>query len=687
MSLRTLALVTTVALAFEIAAQPALPTLDVKTVAEPVRTARINAPILTPDAAGRWQFICQAMNYKGTTDFTYERLTVPGTPRSYRVFRERHLRPDAEWVVLDLESGVARIFDLPGFHSGAPVRADNGRVFFFNDFMHVWYYEPADGEIKILGEISPWVPFTNDRSFYKTCRGSDGGIYATTQSYSGKTAVVRIDPDALTWKAIHDVGVNRPPGLTYGYYLGLGLPWAYVGVGQDHWELMAVNMETGEKRLLAERKGERARVVVSDDGRGAVTAELHGDGKKEVVWCHDGRAVPAQAGTPPPRAAAPVRPAPALPPAPELDKARPVAIEGDGSATLWWRPAGETGPWRSARFHINRAEPELIESLTALPDGTLIGSVRQYNGWFRYDPAPNAHQYLGKAGPSRAKTCLLDGKLYYAGYPNATMSVYDPARPWALSDKPADPAANPRLIGSFGQTVTEAHYATVLLPGPNGRVYLVGKRERWSTGTGLGYYDTASAKRVGLGQDMKDFDARGAALLPALGRIVISGRDRAEAGRFRLYDLDLKALEPARLKPGVENTGLVQDIGHDTRVLGYIEADAGDVLYLFDLAKNEIVVWRELPKPPTVADDPGTGGWWAQIGGIRTRVAFRNPADGSWWMIRGNALYRLNPDTLDLTPVAALSRSFELPLWVGGDIYGVLGGEVVKVAEAARGGK
>ncbi len=56
-------------------------------------------------------------------------------------------------------------------------------------------------------------------------------------------------------------------------------------------------------------------------------------------------------------------------------------------------------------------------------------------------------------------------------------------------------------------------------------------------------------------------------------------------------------------------------------------------------------------------------------------------------MIRGNALYRLNPDTLDLTPVAALSRSFELPLWVGGDIYGVLGGEVVKVAEAARGGK
>jgi hypothetical protein len=660
------------------------PTAKVETVAVPVRTARINAPILATDAQGRWQFICQAMNYKGTTEFTYERRKVPGAEREYAVFKERDQRPDAEWVVLDLESGKFRIFDLPGFHSGFPIRADSGRVFFFNDFMQVWYYEPADGEIKVLGEISRWVPFTNDRSFYQTRLGLDGAIYATTQSYSGKTALVRIDPEALAWRLYPNVGANRPVGLTYGYYLALGLPWAYVAVGQEHWELIAVNVETGEQRPLAERKGDKARIVVSDDGNGGVSAELIGDGKKEVVWCADGKIVPVVAGAQPPRAAAPRRSKGAQPAgAPELDKERPVSIDGDGVATVWWRPAGDKGPWRSSTFRINRPEPELIESLTALPGGALLGSARQYNGWFRYDPAARKHDYFGRGGPSRAKTCLLDGRVYYAGYPNSTMSVYDPARPWKVLEKPSDPASNPRAIGSFGQGVTEAHYATLLLPGPNGRVYLVGKRERWSTGTGLGYYDIAADKRIGLGQDMKDYEARSAALLPKLNRIVISGRDKAETGQFRLYDLDLKPLKPVTLKAEMKDTGLVQNIGHDSRLLGLVEGEGTDLLYLFDVAKGELVARKDLSKIVAPPATPGQGDWWAQIGGIRTRVAFQRPEDGSWWMLRGRALHRLNVETLELTPVVELDRALELPVWCGGDIYGVIGGELVRITGAS----
>lgn len=660
-------------------AQGELPVARVETAAVPVRTARINAPILATDAAGRWQFICQAMNYKGTTEFTYERLKAPGTEREYAVFKERDLRPDAEWVVLDLESGKARLFDLPGFHSGAPVRAENGRVFFFSDFMQIYCYEPADGTMRILGEISRWVAYSNDRSFYQTRLGPDGFVYATTQSYSGKTAVLRIDPDTLTWKFITDVGANRPQGLTYGYYMGLGLPWVYVAVGQDQWELMAVNVETGEKRLLAERKGDKARVVVGDDGKGGVSADLHGDGKKETVWCVDGRIVPVAAGAQQPRVVVAERKnrrAPAD--ARELDKDRPVSIDGTGSATVWWRPAGDKGEWRSAQFRINRPEPELIESLTALPDGTLLGSARQYNGWFRYDLAKKTYDYFGKGGPSRSKTCVFDGKVYYAGYPNATMSVYDPARPWKVSATATDPANNPRLIGSFGQGVTEAHYATVLLPGPNGRVYVVGKRERWSTGTGLGYYDVAAAKRVGLGQDMKEYEAESAALLPKAGLIVLSGKDKGETGQFRVYDLELKAQEPVTLKAGLKSTGLVQDVGLDTRLLGFIGGEDKDVLYLFDMGRKEIAVWKELPKAATPPVKPGTGAWWAEIGGIRTRIAFQKPGDGSWWMAHGETLYRLNVETLDLTPAAKLSRAFELPVWVGPDIYGVAGGELVK---------
>jgi hypothetical protein len=659
-----------------------LPVLKVETVAVPVRTARINAATLAQDAPGRWQFICQAMNYKGTTDFTYERRKVPGTNREYVAFKETDKRPDAEWVVVDLETGRFHVYDLPGFHAGAAVRAENGRVFFFADFMHVWYYEPEDGRMRILGQISEWVPFTNDRSFYQTRLGLDGKVYATTQSYSGKTAVIQIDPDALTWKTFADVGVNRPKGLTYGYYMGLGLPWVYVGVGQDHWELMAVNVETGQKTLLAERTGEGARVIVSDDGKGAVSADLLGGGKKETVWCTDGRTQPAQAGVDAPRAELPQgRKGKPTPEAPQLDPERPVVIEGDGSATIWWRPAGDQGEWRRARFQIRRAEPELIESFTLLPDGSILGSVRQYNGWFRCQTADGKCEYFGKGGPSRSRTCVFNGQVYYAGYPNSHMYVYDPARPWKTGVKPeTDAANNPMLIGSFGQGVTEAHYATILLPGPNERIYLVGKRERWSTGTGLGYYDIRSGKRFGLGQDMKDYEAHGAALLPKLNRIVISGKGPDVSGQFRVYDLDLKAQEPVTLKEGLGTTGLIQNIGRDTQLLGWIGGQKVDTLYLFDFEQKAIVKWKEMDKPAeTETQQPGQGSWWAEASSMRTQVVFQKPDDGSWWMLHGNKLCCLNTDTLDLEPVASFDRRFDLPLWVGRDIFGVAGGNVVRV--------
>ncbi|MFA7160352.1 MAG: hypothetical protein WC299_13715, partial [Kiritimatiellia bacterium] len=78
-------------------AEDKLPEAKVETVSQPVRTARVVAPFLAQDAQGRWQFICQTINYKGTYDytakgrkvpFTYDRRKVPGTQNSYVVFNE-----------------------------------------------------------------------------------------------------------------------------------------------------------------------------------------------------------------------------------------------------------------------------------------------------------------------------------------------------------------------------------------------------------------------------------------------------------------------------------------------------------------------------------------------------------------------------------------------------------------------
>jgi hypothetical protein len=653
-------------------------------VAQPVRTARIMVTSVARDAQDRDIFLAQTMNYKGTTDFTYTRLPVPDSDRQYAVFNERDYRPDAEWVVLDLAANTCRVFDLPGFHSGLAVTAPNGRVFFFADFMQVYYYEPADGTMKVFGEISRWVPYDNDRSFYKAQLGADGLIYAATQAYGGKTGIIQIDPVKLTFKHFKDVGAERPKGLTYGYYLALQVPWVYVAVGQDHWELMALNVATGEQKLLGERTGPGARITVNENG-GPVRAGFSGGEKNESFWCVDGALHPVVAGQP-----APASTAPALPPLPplaaraELDQTRAPIIGHDGTATVWWRPAKDQGDWRQAQFAIKRAEPTQIESLAAMPDGTLLGNAYSYNGWFRYTPASRQAEFLVKLGPSGVKSCLVNGLFYFAGYPNTHLSVYDTARPFVIAkpDKLTDPANNPRQIGSFGQGVTEAHYARYLLPGPNGRIYVVGKRERWSTGTGLGYYDPATNQRIGLGQDMKDYYSSGAVLLPQRGRIILSGKSEQASDQFRVYDLDLKPQAPLTLKPGQAATGMIQHLGHESRFLGLIGEKEKDILYLYDVDTQQPVVWQELPKPAEVPPPPGMGESWAASRGLNVRIAFQRPSDQTWWMLRGTTLCQLNPETLALTPVATLKQPLALPVWVGQELYGVSAGDLLKAAPA-----
>ncbi len=647
--------------------------LSVEDLGAPVKTARVNASSLVQNARGEWRWIGQFMNYMGTTGFKYVRKKVEGTGRAYVVFADPMKRPDAEWVIADLAAGTSRTVELPGFHGGASLRAENGRVFYPVDFMQMWYYDPVEDDLKILGELSEWKPFTNDRSLYRCVLGKDGCLYGTTQSYSGKTAVVRINPDTLEWKVFPEIGAHRPAGLTYGYTLALDLPWIYVAVGQGDWELMALNVDTGEKRLLAECKGDGSRITVEE--KDFVIAGLTEKGSSRRVWCAEG----ALAETAPPDSArlanktyphiswTKTKPMPLGTP-PELNAESIGEMDAAGRSTLKWRPAGSKEEFRALSFRIQRAAPQQIVAMVELPDGSLFGSVVQYNGFFRYDPKTSTCESFGKAGPSSPRITVMDGKAWYFGYPNVNLSVYDPGQPWkapqrANADNPGD---NPRLIGYFGQGTTEAHHATEILSGPNGRIYLLGRRERWSTGSGLGYYEPATGKKFGLATDMKDLDPQGMVLLPQSGRIVVSGRirdggDRATA-QLRVYDLDLKEVERLTVKEGLAATGRVQDIGRDPVFLGLVNDGKKDALYLYDLAQKTVVKWVDLDEE------------------IVGRVLERR-VDGTWWIIKGSTLCRLDVNTLEWTPVGKLSQPLSPALWVGHDLYGAVGGELFRVKE------
>lgn len=676
----------------------ALPVAKVEVVGVPVRTARLCEWGLAPKAGGGHVMVMQFMNYRGTTEFTFERKKLPDTGREYVVFSNPELRPDAEWVVLDLQTGEATVQDLPGFHSTQHALAANGRLFFGVDFFHIHYYDPADGKIHILGQLEEWKPFTNNRIVYKFSPGPDGMIYGTTQSYDGKTTLVQINPDTLDYRLFKGLGSDeRGKGLTYGYYMAVRPPWAYVAVGQGNWELVALNLDTGESKVLDKAYGDGTRITISDvPGAVPVAGVLqnYAEGEKppaeggsrrdgHVMFTPksktstyrliDGQKVPAPHGdkTQPPTA--PVKQIEwtrtSLMPAgdlPEID-VRSVTVAPTGQVTLRWRPAGASGDadWRNVSFNIRRSEPATVVMLSALPDGSVFGAAAAYQGFFRYHQDGRL-DFFGKHGPSGPKAAMIDGKLYFQGYPNVQIWGYDPDRPWtSKGDSKVGLDTNPRLFGYFGQGVTEAHHSRFIVAAPGGRLYFAGHRERWSTGTGLGYFEPATGKRLGLGTAMKELEPEGLAVLPTAQRVVVSGRSIGKAAgtdaSLRLFDMELNEVAAVPLRPGLDRTGRLYNVGHPTHALGVVQTDTVRMLYLLDVESQKVISSRDLPAP------------------VQQAVVHR-PADDTYWMIQEGTLCRLDVKSLELHPVATLDNPIGGNLvWQGHTLFGSIEGEVRRV--------
>ena len=664
--------------AHAIAAEPPVIKMDVALM--PVQTSRVFQTGFGPKPGGGWNFICQCMNYKYTTG--RKKVTIEmDNGAHYLAYADTKSRPDAEWVIVDLEAGAYKVVNLPGFHSaaisGGGCLAGNGRVFFGVDYGHVYYYEPAEETIKILGRVQDSIRVL--RQFYKLELGPDGMVYGASQSTNGVACVIRINPDTLEWNLINDVGVPGRRKLTYGYYIGIEPPWLYVAVGQGKWELWAVNFDTGEKKMLAERIGKKARVTVLQ-GKDCCAAELIGEPERLNVVLRDGAIVvqvkhgerltyTARAKqyktvewkmTQPMNVDAP----------PELDRKRRPAVGGQGEATVYWRPAGAK-EWKETRFAVKNVEPVKIESLTLLPDGSVLGSTAQYHGWFRYYPDKESHEYFGKGGPSGAKIAVVGGKVYFAGYPNTSLSVYDPAKPWTNSKTGragAPQLTNPTHLGYQGQGRSEAHHA-ITMAQAKGRVYTQGLRERWATGTGLCCYNIATKQFTALGQENKDLKPVHMIAMPQMERIIVSGAKKD--AKLLVYDLDLKAVGEIELRPGQGNTGYMLPVS-DTRFLGwYVDPAAKNtVLYLYDLAAGTMLKSVRIK---------GEAVW-----------AVERPVDRTFWLLSKEGLQRLDPETLALALVGKPEPSPSVPslggssvhkgrpFWRGKELYGVAHGSVIR---------
>jgi hypothetical protein len=668
--MRTAALAAAVCVAVCTSASAAdpLPALKAETVATPVVTARMFNSGLAPNTRGGWTFVGEFMNFSHTGKPKHK--VDLGNGRFYIAYDDTKARPEAEWVIADLKAGAYKIANWPGFHvpSGANGRvlAGNGRLFFSVDYAQIYYYDPAEDTVKPLGAV--YDNIGELRIFYKFILGPDGMVYGSAQATNGLTMLIRLNPDTLEYKLYDKIGLpGRREGLTYGYDIAVDPPWMYVAVGQGNWELFAVNADTGEKKCLADVQGQGCRITVGRN-KDYCTASVTGKDRRDQLYLVDGEALPGDAVTGLRRKTYPqvewknTKPMNITNP-PVLDPDRPVEVGGKGEGEIFWRPLGDTAEWRQMRFAIKNAEPVKFESLLQLPDGSLLGNAEQYNGFFRYYPAEKKLDYFGKHGPSGVRSVIYEGKVWLDGYPNTNLSAYDPTQPWtSRTTNPEGAKVNPQFIGYFGQGCTEAHFCRFLLAPGNGRIYICGERERWSTGTGIGYYETATARKFGLGTANKDINPAGFLALPKLNRIVLSGK-ALEKGEMKLivYDMDLNEISRIALRPGLASTGALYAVDSDSQFIGcYSDPDSKkSVLYLYDLAQTKILKSLELDL------EPG--------------VIFSRPEDGTHWVFVDDTLNTLDTKTLTLKPVATLQGGLKFPVWSGKDIFGARGGELLRV--------
>ncbi|HMG57772.1 MAG TPA: hypothetical protein VK601_29930, partial [Kofleriaceae bacterium] len=210
-------------------ATPTSGTVTSEAAVVPMRSARAWTTALAPNARGGWNFITQTYEYQS------------GTP--------------TEFVVLDLATGQqtvtqgpAGIYANSNYQIDGQLRAANGRIFFPELDDQMAYYDPADETVKQVGVLPGGA---GDQLMFRVVFGPDGKLYGGTQS-SGLPTVFRLDPDTLRYDVLGSVGRDRS-SYSYAYYVAVDPPWLYAAVGQSPWELAALNMTTGEMKILATR--------------------------------------------------------------------------------------------------------------------------------------------------------------------------------------------------------------------------------------------------------------------------------------------------------------------------------------------------------------------------------------------------------------------------------------------------
>jgi hypothetical protein len=543
--------------------------------------------------------------------------------------------------------------------------------------MDLFVYDPATNTLEERGEIVPGL----GGEVRPLVTGPDGRIYGTG-TRDNRVGLYIYDPKlGKVVKDFGPVGPSHPNGACSRYVMGVDDTHAYIVSGMiPAWYLVAVNLTTGEEKVLLESPTERVMDIIERFPSAYARVPQDGGAPDKEYWLYHGQATPKTNDTPPwPKQASPWDKAV---PKPEVyfDQIDP---DSESNATLWYRSAKDAD-WKSVRLEGVPSYAHRINPMSILPDGRLYGTGDDYAGVFVFDPRTDQTTILGpRPGLAPYTQIVCGGKLYSSGYSGGHLFVYDPARPWTLSKggppghsvpDQADARSNARYLGDFDRTTRVGLMHSSAL-GADGRIYFGGFGLRHYTGGGFGWYDPKTQKMDGFWKPLSGYAVQWIA--SALdGRLIVISTIRAadelndnrapEEARLFVYDVSEQKIA-RQIVPMAKGrtTGLVAEVAPG-RVLGLtssLEQSGRSALYGVDVTTGEVLFTKDLPSPVSVDDY-----WPHWVDPSYEYNAFVRGPDGFVWTYLKDVLVRIDPKDASVHVVGKIDP-VGWPTFVGNDVY------------------
>ncbi|MBT4815825.1 MAG: hypothetical protein HON70_09010 [Lentisphaerae bacterium] len=503
--------------------------------------------------------------------------TVDGNGRRVILVYLYDHRACTSLLVIDAQTGQTSQVDVPPHSPDSPfaVILSSGNRFlthFGGTFMD---FDAETGSFAFSGK-------TDDRVAMSMTEDHRGWIWAATYPNSH---VISYAPDSR--ELVDYGGLNEEEWPQYPRSMAVGQDgWVYIGIGNTFSHLIAYEPRTGKIVPLA-ASGERVKgtgaVLSGKDGKvygrpnqESPWYELKGGqrvggreelpvaaniytGSQEYVQCHfpDGSLIE------------------------ELDLPERSALIRDAGA----------GQTRALTFSY-ATEGSHVISLGAGPDGSVCGTTGHPLRLYAYDPDADAmtnHGVLDHNGHWNAVTAM-GGKFYGGQYGHGILWEYDPAKPWADTDKLSP---NPRQLVQSQPIINRPHE---LLAHPDGiHLILTGTPDYGLTGGGMHIYNVQSGQAELLSHeqlipDQATFCLKvladgmlvgGTSTMPGTGGEVL-----AEEAELYLFDFASRCVVWRQaILPG---TAAIRElaIGPDGLVYGLAD---GPTFFVFDAAARELV--------------------------------------------------------------------------------------------------